>query len=105
VPRRSGDPHWSVFPRGPERRPAHPEIAPGTPGALVFVADSGPGVPPEDRAKVFEPFFTTKEPGRGTGLGLAIVARSVYDMGGLIWVDTAREGGAVFKIFLPEIDR
>ena len=103
VPRRAGDPLWSVFPRAPERRPAHPDIALGAPGALVFVADSGSGVSPEDRPKVFEPFFTTKEPGRGTGLGLAIVARAIYDMGGLVWVDTAREGGAVFKIFLPEI--
>jgi C4-dicarboxylate-specific signal transduction histidine kinase len=50
---------------------------------------------------VFEPFFTTKEPGRGTGLGLAIVARSVYEMGGVVWVDGAREGGAAFKLFFP----
>jgi signal transduction histidine kinase len=68
---------------------------------LLYVADSGPGVPPEDRDKIFEPFYTTKEPGRGTGLGLAIVARAVHDMGGVVWVDTAREGGAAFKMFFP----
>jgi C4-dicarboxylate-specific signal transduction histidine kinase len=68
---------------------------------LLFVADSGPGVAPGDRDKVFEPFYTTKEPGRGTGLGLAIVARSVDEMGGVVWVDAAREGGAVFKMFFP----
>jgi len=67
----------------------------------VFVADSGHGIAPEDREKVFEPFYTTKEPGRGTGLGLAIVARSVHDMGGVVWVDGAREGGAAFKLFFP----
>jgi C4-dicarboxylate-specific signal transduction histidine kinase len=50
---------------------------------------------------VFDPFYTTKEPGRGTGLGLAIVARAVHDMGGVVWVDTAREGGAAFKLFFP----
>src|SRR2546430_6730628 len=34
---------------------------------------------------------------RSTGLGLAIVARAVHDMGGVVWVDPAREGGAAFK--------
>jgi hypothetical protein len=51
--------------------------------------------------RIFDPFFTTKPPGEGTGLGLAIVARTVYDAGGVVWVDRAREGGAVFKVFLP----
>jgi signal transduction histidine kinase len=58
-------------------------------------------VPVEDRDRIFDPFFTTKPPGHGTGLGLAIVARVVDDMGGVIWVDRAREGGAVFKLFFP----
>jgi len=75
----------------------------GLPGALLFVADSGLGVPPEDRERVFDPFFTTKAPGQGTGLGLAIVARAVHDMGGVVWVDSAREGGAAFKLFFPAI--
>jgi C4-dicarboxylate-specific signal transduction histidine kinase len=70
-------------------------------GVLIFVADSGAGIPPADREKVFEPFYTTKEPGRGTGLGLAIVARGVYEMGGVVWLEQAREGGAAFKMFLP----
>jgi signal transduction histidine kinase len=77
----------------------------GEPGALLLVADSGPGVAVEDRDRIFDPFYTTKAPGRGTGLGLAIVARVVDDMGGVVWVDTAREGGAAFKIFFPAADR
>jgi signal transduction histidine kinase len=99
--KRASDPGSATFPRVSERRPARVEFADGQPGALIFVADSGPGVQPGDREKVFEPFFTTKEPGRGTGLGLAIVARSVHDMGGVVWVDGAREGGAAFKLFFP----
>jgi two-component system, NtrC family, sensor kinase len=83
----------------PEPRPR--ELLPGTPGALLYVADDGPGVPEEDRERVFDPFFTTKDPGQGTGLGLAIVARTVHECGGTVWVDRAREGGAVFKVFLP----
>src|SRR6266487_4522691 len=99
--KRASDPSFAAFPRVAERRPARVEFAAGQPGALLFVADSGPGVAPEDREKVFEPFYTTKEPGRGTGLGLAIVARSVHEMGGVVWVDGAREGGAAFKLFFP----
>jgi len=101
LPKRSSDPGYAAFPRVAERRPARVEFAAGQPGSLLFVADSGPGVAPEDRDKIFEPFYTTKEPGRGTGLGLAIVARSVHEMGGVVWVDGAREGGAAFKLFFP----
>ncbi|PYP73355.1 MAG: hypothetical protein DMD41_06095 [Gemmatimonadetes bacterium] len=99
--RRANDPSGAFFTRPQDRRPSRVEYGAGHPGVLVFVADSGPGVPPPDRDKIFDPFYTTKEPGRGTGLGLAIVARSVYEMGGVVWVDQAREGGAAFKIFLP----
>src|SRR5216117_14260 len=99
--KRASDPSFAAFPRVAERRPARVEFAAGQPGALLFVADSGTGVAPEDREKVFEPFYTTKEPGRGTGLGLAIVARSVHEMGGVVWADGAREGGAAFKLFFP----
>lgn len=88
-------------PEGWAPRPRRPDVPPGTPGALLYVADDGPGVPEEDRERVFDPFFTTKDPGRGTGLGLAIVARTVHEAGGTVWVDRAREGGAVFKVFLP----
>lgn len=100
-PKRASDPRGTSFPRRPESRPARTEFAVGQPGALLFVADSGPGVALEEREKIFEPFYTTKEPGRGTGLGLAIVARAVHDMGGVVWVDAAREGGAAFKMFFP----
>lgn len=88
------DPAWAA-------RPARRDVAAGTPGALLYVADDGPGVAEADRERVFDPFFTTKDPGEGTGLGLAIVARTVHDAGGTVWVDRAREGGAVFKVFLP----
>jgi two-component system NtrC family sensor kinase len=100
-PKRASDPSFTAFPRATERRPSRIEFAAGQPGALFFVADSGSGIAPEDREKVFEPFYTTKDPGRGTGLGLAIVARSVHEMGGVVWVDAAREGGAAFKLFFP----
>jgi len=67
----------------------------------VVVADSGPGVPAADADRVFEPFYSTKVPGRGTGLGLAIVAQTIEALGGTIWVQPAREGGAAFVLLLP----
>jgi signal transduction histidine kinase len=94
APRTRRDAAWS-------RRPRRPDVAPGTPGVRLYVADDGPGVPESDRERVFDPFYTTKDPGEGTGLGLAIVARTVHDAGGTVWVDRAREGGAVFKVFIP----
>jgi signal transduction histidine kinase len=70
----------------------------------IVVADSGPGVPEHEWERVFDPFYTTKEAGRGTGLGLAIVARTVDQLGGAVWVQRAREGGAAFVILLPRVE-
>ncbi len=67
----------------------------------VVVADSGPGVQPGDRERVFDPFFSTKAASRGTGLGLAIVAQTIDSLGGTVWTQEAREGGAAFVILLP----
>ncbi len=88
----------------PGRRLRQPVLPAGTVGGLLYVADEGPGVPEGDRDRIFDPFYTTKDPGQGTGLGLAIVARTVHDAGGVVWVDRAREGGAVFKVFLPQVE-
>jgi two-component system, NtrC family, nitrogen regulation sensor histidine kinase NtrY len=67
------------------------------------VADDGPGLSDEARARLFTPYFTTKA--RGTGLGLAIVHRIVGDHGGEIRVasnDNRRGGkGAVFTVAVP----
>jgi len=70
--------------------------------ALIEVADTGPGVPPEILDKIFEPFFTTKAVNEGTGMGLATVYGIVEQAGGHINVSNAPGGGAVFRIFLPE---
>ena len=76
--------------------------APTSAVALIEVADSGPGVPPELLDKIFEPFFTTKAVNEGTGMGLATVYGIVEQAGGHINVSNAAGGGAVFRIFLPE---
>jgi nitrogen-specific signal transduction histidine kinase/CheY-like chemotaxis protein len=65
----------------------------------LWVADSGPGIPPQLRARIFEPFFSTKAPGRGTGMGLATVHRIVHEHGGHLLVETG--GGTRFDVLLP----
>jgi two-component system, cell cycle sensor histidine kinase and response regulator CckA len=70
--------------------------------ALIEVADTGPGVPPEIVDKIFEPFFTTKAVNEGTGMGLATVYGIVEQAGGHINVTNVPGAGAAFRIFLPE---
>lgn len=66
------------------------------------VADTGPGVPSGERARVFEPFFRIEpRAGRGVGLGLATVRRIVESLGGATGVDDNPGGGAVFWFTLP----
>ncbi len=69
--------------------------------AMVVLADSGHGVQPGDEERIFEPFVTTKPPDQGSGLGLAVVRRLVDAMRGLVWVQSAREGGAAFHLVFP----
>ncbi len=69
-------------------------------GIEIAVADNGPGVPPELRARIFEPFFSTKGT-RGTGLGLAVAKKIIEEHGGGVTVGDSDEGGALFTLFLP----
>ena len=69
--------------------------------SAISVADNGPGIPAELRARVFEPYFTTKPIGVGTGVGLAVSLGIVEAHGGTLTVDCPPDGGAVFTITLP----
>ncbi len=69
--------------------------------ALVTVADSGPGIPPERLHKIFEPFFTTKLGRGGTGLGLSISHEIVRRHGGVMRVESEPGRGARFTVELP----
>jgi two-component system nitrogen regulation sensor histidine kinase NtrY len=65
----------------------------------VVVADNGPGVPEEDRAKLFMPYYSTKQ--RGSGLGLAIVRRIIVEHGGSIEAMDNTPHGTRMTIELP----
>ena len=71
----------------------------------VVVSDSGPGIPPNDLARVFERFYRVDKsrsgPG-GTGLGLSIVKHLVELHDGQVTVANRPEGGAVFTVVLPD---
>jgi two-component system nitrogen regulation sensor histidine kinase NtrY len=65
----------------------------------IEVADTGIGIPKEDKERLFEPYFSTKK--SGTGLGLAIVSRIISDHNGFIRVEDNKPRGTKFIIELP----
>ncbi len=67
----------------------------------ILIADDGPGIPPETRARLFEPFFTTKH--RGTGLGLATARRVIEAHGGTIDLVCPPDGGTIATVRLPRV--
>ena len=77
-----------------------PEGPDGTRHLVLEVSDSGPGIPPEVRARIFEPFFTTKGE-KGTGLGLSMAYGIAKGHGGWIECDSPPGEGACFRVFLP----
>jgi PAS domain S-box-containing protein len=86
---------------------AHNLVLNGKPDGLrgehvaLQVADTGEGMSPEVMARVFEPFFTTKSFGEGTGLGLSQVFGFAKQIGGAAAVESRREKGATFTLYLP----
>jgi PAS domain S-box-containing protein len=66
-----------------------------------YVADDGPGIPPDERETVFEPGYTTAED--GTGFGLSIVRRIADAHGWTVRVTESREGGARFEFVDADI--
>ena len=71
---------------------------------VIAVSDTGPGVAPEQVARIFNPFYTTKPVGQGTGLGLSISDGIVRGHGGRIRVDSRPGEGATFCVELPRVD-
>ena len=77
--------------------------------AWVHIADTGPGIPPEDVPHVFERFYRaekarTRAGERGFGLGLSIAYWIVRHHGGDITLDSTLGEGTTFHIRLPLAD-
>jgi signal transduction histidine kinase len=70
-------------------------------GAVVEIADDGPGIDPEIRDRIFDEFFTTKDVGRGTGLGLATAQRIVVDRHDGSLSVASEPGRTTFRVRLP----
>ncbi|HXG29844.1 MAG TPA: ATP-binding protein [Nevskiales bacterium] len=69
------------------------------------IADTGPGIPPEDRPRIFDAFYQGRPPSdgflRGTGIGLSVVRECVSAHGGVIELLEGEYPGAHFRIRLP----
>ncbi len=63
------------------------------------LSDDGPGMDPENVARIFDPFFSTKE--RGSGLGLPITHQVIAEHGGRITCTSTLGEGTTFSIWLP----
>jgi signal transduction histidine kinase len=68
--------------------------------AMVEIADSGSGIPPEVMPRIFEPFFTTKGVGIGTGLGLDTTYRIIQQHNATIEVQS-QPGRTRFIVRIP----
>jgi two-component system sensor histidine kinase MprB len=74
-------------------------------GGNLEVADRGPGIAPEERARVFDRFYraTSARTLPGSGLGLSIVAQIAVLHGGSVVLDPRDGGGTVARLVLPEV--
>ncbi|MGY1916305.1 ATP-binding protein [Blastococcus sp. SYSU DS0973] len=71
---------------------------------LVWVDDTGPGVPPEDQARIFDRFARGSSGARrsdGAGLGLSIVRAIAAGHGGRVELHSRPGEGATFTLVLP----
>jgi signal transduction histidine kinase len=69
--------------------------------AVIYVEDTGSGIPEELREKIFEPFFTHGKSLKGFGLGMSITQRIIADHSGRIELRSELGKGTTFSIWLP----
>lgn len=69
---------------------------------VAEIADSGPGIAPEDYERIFEPFYTTKT--SGLGLGLSITHGIVSDHHGTIEIRSSIGKGTSIRLALPTVE-
>jgi signal transduction histidine kinase len=87
-------------------KPIAVRLVAGAAVARLIVRDHGPGIAPEDRARLFERFEQTvngREQG-GFGVGLWLVGQLLAAMSGTIEVESQQGEGAAFTVHLPRRD-
>jgi len=71
----------------------------------VSIADTGPGITPDEASRIFDKFYQVSNPeqqkARGTGLGLSIAKALVEMHGGKIWLESPAGRGSIFSFTLP----
>jgi len=82
----------------------HPNLISGA-YLKISVRDTGHGIAADKLERIFDPYYTTKDPGEGTGLGLAIVRGIIKAHSGVITVESSPDKGALFEVYLPEIQQ
>lgn len=78
-----------------------------TDGAVLELADNGPGAAPETLSHLFDVFYRTdparQHPGSGSGLGLAVVARAMQRMDGKAEAAKTPGGGLTIRLTFPKV--
>ena len=79
-------------------------VAPGK-YIKISIRDTGIGMDEKTMNRVFDPFFTTKKKERGTGFGLASAYGIIKNHNGIITVESAKDKGTTFHVYLPASDK
>jgi two-component system nitrogen regulation sensor histidine kinase NtrY len=66
---------------------------------IIDIADTGPGIPDDEKEKLFMPYFSKRK--GGTGLGLAIASKIASDHGGRIIARDNHPKGSIFTMEIP----
>jgi two-component system OmpR family sensor kinase len=86
---------------------ARVDVAKEEGGAVITIADTGPGMEPEEAEHIFERFYRS-DPSRsrahgGAGLGLSIVSAIVAQHGGTVHAESGAGTGTTFIVHLPAV--
>ena len=69
----------------------------------ISISDNGCGIDEDQLTKIFDPYFTTKE--KGSGLGLATSHSIIKNHQGNIRVESTKDEGTTFIIYIPAINK
>ena len=91
----------------PDARPVELRVFAQGSRVACAVTDEGPGIVPEDQARVFERYFRGRahQAGPGTGLGLAVARELAEAQGGEVTVESWPGRGSVFTLWMPRAER